>query len=275
MRWKLSNKVLIKNAPQHKNIMLGIAMLMFLLTFLPLASAVPPVTQVQAFTEGYVIEGTPQEFIKQNTDFQYNFFVYNISTGKAVTSPSIECQFYIANNVGSILVFNNATYSAGERRWGTVISGGNFSAVGHYPFGVKCNSTIYGGAKVSYFEITNDGKEKSPVNFIAIIAGLLGVCILCFALSKILKAKPLKILFLFVGMIMMLFILSTANLMLLSSDGSVSTSNIHENLGMPYTILMWSIIFTFLYFIVTYFIDTLKDMQTKKKIDRGDMEDEE
>ena len=63
--------------------------------------------------------------------------------------------------------------------------------------------------------------------------------------------------------------------MLLSSDGSVSTSNIHENLGMPYTILMWSIIFTFLYFIVTYFIDTLKDMQTKKKIDRGDMEDEE
>ena len=125
------------------------------------------------------------------------------------------------------------------------------------------------------FEITNDGKEKSPVNFIAIIAGLLGVCILCFALSKILKAKPLKILFLFVGMIMMLFILSTANLMLLSSDGSVSTSNIHENLGMPYTILMWSIIFTFLYFIVTYFIDTLKDMQTKKKIDRGDMEDEE
>jgi len=147
------------------------SLFLFLLVLtLPLASAVPPVTQVQAFTEGYVIEGTPQEFIKQNTAFQYNFFVYNISTGKAVTNDTTECFFYLAIDNGTVIAFENATYFTEDRHWGVVINENNFSSVGHHPFGVKCNSTIYGGAKVSYFTVTPSGSGGSAnYSFVIIV----------------------------------------------------------------------------------------------------------
>ena len=158
--------------------------LLFMIMGSPLASAVPPVTQVQAFTEGYVIEGTPQEFIKQNTAFQYNFFVYNISNGKAVTSSAVECAFYLATDNGTVTAFENATYFPDTRRWGVTINENNFSSVGHHPFGVKCNSTIYGGAKVSYFTVTPSGGDESLTIFLVAIIFAVSLLLIAFILKN-------------------------------------------------------------------------------------------
>jgi hypothetical protein len=37
----------------------------------------------------------------------------------------------------------------------------NFSTLGHYPYGIRCNSTVYGGVLVSYFTIQENPFESS------------------------------------------------------------------------------------------------------------------
>ena len=182
------------------------SLFLFLLVLtLPLASAVPPVTQVQAFTEGYVIEGTPQEFIKQNTAFQYNFFVYNISNGRALTSSAVECAFYLATDNGTVTAFENATYFPDTRRWGVTINENNFSSVGHHPFGVKCNSTIYGGAKVSYFTVTPSGGTESTTVFLIAIISAAGLLLIAFILKNYIFSFISGAAFLVAGVYTMLY----------------------------------------------------------------------
>jgi len=159
---------------------------MFLMAILPLVSAIPPITQVQQFTEGYTIKGTPQDLLKQGYPFQYNFFVYNISTGKLITNSSIECFFYLTNSTGDVIIFSNATYFEDNGHWGIDIGGNNFTNVGHYPFGVKCNSTIYGGAIIGYFEVTPNGEEATIgkavfyIGLLFVLLFFLALCILSF-----------------------------------------------------------------------------------------------
>jgi len=139
---------------------ISVFVLLFLLVFIPTVSAVPPVTQVQQYTEGYVIAGTKQEIVKQGRDFQYNFFVYNISTGREITNTTAECFFYMANNSGSVNIYSKVPYyPAGF--WGISLAKGNFTTPGIHSYGVKCNSTSLGGTYVSNFEVTPTGEEFS------------------------------------------------------------------------------------------------------------------
>jgi hypothetical protein len=120
-------------------------------------SAVPPVTQIQQFAEGYIIEGSPQEIVKQNQDYQYNFFLYNISNGVQLSNQSIRCLFYMANTSGYVKVATNVLYFDGY--WGLILNGKNFTSLGNHPFGIKCNSTTLGGSFVSFFKVTATGEE--------------------------------------------------------------------------------------------------------------------
>jgi len=150
--------------------------------FMTLVSSEPPVTTIQQFQEGFIIEGSPQEFIKQNTDYQYNFFVYNISNGAKITNTTTACFFYLANNSGEVLYFSNVPYKI-EGYFGLDISGGNFSDLGHYNYGIFCNSTTMGGALVNYFQVTTTGLETPEgiilifflIGFLIIIGGMLAL----------------------------------------------------------------------------------------------------
>jgi len=178
-----------------KNIkFIALAVMLFIIVgaILPLVQSAPPVTQVQQFTEGYIIEGTPQELLKQNQDFTYNFFLYNISNGVAPPS-TISCIFYMANSSGSVVLNKDVAEVGGYRS--ITIKGGNFSNVGHYPFGVKCNSSTLGGATVGYFEVTPNGLELTEGRAIADI-GLLIIllvfligCVVIFMESENLLAR--------------------------------------------------------------------------------------
>jgi hypothetical protein len=139
-----------------KNKLLYIIIGVLLFAIIPFVSSAPPVTTIQQFTEGYIIEGTPQETLKQNNDFTFNFFLYNISNGVTPASTT-SCIFYLSNSSGNIL-FSSTVQDVGGYR-SILIKGNNFSKVGHYPYGVKCNSSKLGGALVSYFEVTPNGLE--------------------------------------------------------------------------------------------------------------------
>jgi hypothetical protein len=125
---------------------------------LVLVASAPPVTQVQQFTEGYIIEGSPTEYLKENTSLTYNFFLYNISNGVQIID-GVSCGFYIASGNGSLLYSGIPTYTSGY--YSLFIDGGNFTRLGHYPYGVYCNSSKLGGSTVSYFEVNHSGMDLS------------------------------------------------------------------------------------------------------------------
>ena len=139
-----------------KKVMLIVLSFLFILT---LVSAAPPVTTVQNFVEGYVIESSPTEYIKQNTDYTLNFFVYNISNGVRAGS-SLTCYAYLADSQGKLKAYNNVLFNV-SGYWRYIIKAGNFTETGHYPYGIACNSSNLGGANVDYFEVTENGLDNN------------------------------------------------------------------------------------------------------------------
>jgi len=147
-----------------------------------LVTAQPPTTtNIQAFDTGFVIEPSPTIYIKQNTDYVVNFFVYNISNGVPIDNTTTSCVFYMADNQGNLIHFSDVLYTT---YWTTTIAGGNFSELGHYPYGIKCNSSELGGAFINYFEVTYTGKIMSVSQSILSI-GFLSLLVLIFFLNFI------------------------------------------------------------------------------------------
>jgi hypothetical protein len=123
-----------------------------------LVSAAPPVTTVQQVTEGYLIEDSPQELLKQNENFTYNFFVFNLTNGMLKTNNGVACIHYIADIQGKLIFYSNVPYiSTGY--WSINIDGHNFTRTGYYYYGTKCNSSIYGGATTGTWKVTPNGDE--------------------------------------------------------------------------------------------------------------------
>jgi hypothetical protein len=159
-----------------KNILIFGIFMLFLMNFI---SAAPPVTTVQQFTEGYVIEDTPQLNLYKLTDFEVNFFVYNLSNGLLIDNTATECKYYLSNNTGEILHYTDVPYSeVGDYgHWAVTIKGDNFSYSGEYFYGIKCNSSTFGGAEIGTYYISPNGHEftvQKAILFFFILS-LLGV----------------------------------------------------------------------------------------------------
>lgn len=132
--------------------------IMFLIS-LNFVSSVPPVTTVQEFPEGYTIVENPHLYLVQNQDYQYNFFVYNSSTGILLDNSSLTCNFFLANKTGEIIFNGNPKYFS-DGHWGIDILGGNFSYTGTHPYGLSCQDG-FGGALAGDFEIIEDTENNA------------------------------------------------------------------------------------------------------------------
>jgi hypothetical protein len=129
--------------------------LFFFLFLISLVYSAPPVTTVQQFTEGYVIEESPHYYLKLNQDYQYNFFVYNQSNGVLMDNSTLNCTFFLANSSGEVILQQEVNYFS-DGHWGIDILGGNFSFTGFYPYGVNCQDG-FGGSLAGMFEVTQTG----------------------------------------------------------------------------------------------------------------------
>lgn len=145
-----------------------------------LISAQPPVTQVQEFSEGYIIEASPTTIVKQQEDYTINFFVYNISNGMKLTNDTTACLFYIADSQGNLKFSGDVPYNI-DNYWSLTLNGNNFSNQGIYPYGIKCNETSYGGAVTGYLEVTGTGFEFTTARSIMYL-GLLTLLVFVFLL---------------------------------------------------------------------------------------------
>ena len=131
--------------------------LLALLLLFPLVSAAPPVTIVQQFTEGYTIGEAQQGTIIYDHDYTYNFFLENSSNGVNIDNSTTYCNFFLADIYGALLFTKNVTYTS-DGYWNIVIEAGNFSYIGEYPYGVKCQDTTIGGSLTGTFYAGYSGR---------------------------------------------------------------------------------------------------------------------
>jgi hypothetical protein len=158
--------------------------LLFILVFLLLinfVSSAPPITTVQQISDGYFIEDTPQNILKQNQDFMYNFFILNLTNGALKTNDSVSCIFYISNSSGNVILFTSVQYNP-NGYWGINIDKGNFTNTGIYSYGTRCNSSSLAGVSIGSWEVTTNGRPE-PNEFVIvlfIIAFVLSSALVCF-----------------------------------------------------------------------------------------------
>jgi hypothetical protein len=165
--------------------------LLILLIYIPFVSSAPPVTTVQQIVNGYTIIDSPQTIFKQGQNYQYNFFVVNISNGALKLSDITSCIFYLANSSGEVIFYNSVPYKP-EGYWGIDILGGNFSNIGFYNFGARCNSSTLAGATSGLWEVTATGMILSSVQVSVYILFLLLCLVLTFFSVKLFQNNKMS-----------------------------------------------------------------------------------
>jgi len=168
----------------------GVMILLGVVFALSFVSAAPPATTVQQLTTGYNIVDTPQLVLEQDHDFQYNFFLYNITNGIILTNSSANCTFYLADLYGEVIFNSNVPYLP-DGHWGIVIEGGNFTRVGEYAYGTKCQG-VFGGTTTGLWSITNDGLKLLSEQITLYMVGLTFLVLLIFGTVFIISKLPSK-----------------------------------------------------------------------------------
>lgn len=155
--------------------------ILFIIFFLNIISAVPPVTQVQQFTQGYIIEIPQDNVLKVNENYQFEFHVFNISDGVPRISD-IVCNFYIYDPLGNHLYGGSDSSADSDFAYAFNVSGGNFTKADIYYYHVHCNDSYLGGYTSSSLQITNNGEEVTTAKGIFQL-GLIFILTLFFILS--------------------------------------------------------------------------------------------
>lgn len=157
--------------------------LLFLLIVMPLISAVPPVTQVQSFNEGYVIQIPQDNIIKLKQSYTFEFHVSNISNGIPIVAGA-SCMFHLYGPDGvHILTMYDDTVS-NSYDYEFFVDGKNFTSIESYYYYIGCNSSSRGGFSESILRVTPSGIESTNNYFWLIIVLSIGLMILGFALRN-------------------------------------------------------------------------------------------
>jgi hypothetical protein len=141
-------------------------LLLLMLLAVPVVMAQPK-TSIYTFPEGYTIVETPQTYLKKDRSFQYNFFVYNASSGSVIDNSSLNCSFFLSSNTGDVIHSAGVDYLGDY--WGLNIGGGNFSRAEEYFYGVSCNDGGLGAALSGAWVVTETGEETGNVYLFLIL----------------------------------------------------------------------------------------------------------
>jgi hypothetical protein len=152
----------MKKGSEKVRILIILFSIIFFIVFTPLVSSAPPISTVQQFQTGYSISTSPQEYIIQGKPYQFNFFVFNLSNGLPLTNSSINCLFYLSNNTGNVMFIGEVPYFSSYSYWAMPITLGNFTKIGEYSYGIKCNNSAYGGTITGLLQVTTTGEELTP-----------------------------------------------------------------------------------------------------------------
>ncbi len=180
----------------RKGVFFTIAILFSILILSPLITAQPPFIQEGVFTEGYEIKIPPFGVLKQGSDFEFSFHVYNISDGIPVGNSTTICQLHLYNSTGNhLFIDTNIPHSDDvgiPNDWDVIIDGNNFSLVGDYAYLIQCNSSFLGGFDSVEFQVTSTGrllKTSDSINYSILTLGALFLFLLCLYGGMVLPFK--------------------------------------------------------------------------------------
>ena len=172
-----SPQKIISSGKKEKKRISKFILISFLFLFLfSCVSAVPPVTTVQSYPQGYTLVEQQIESIKSNQDYKYHIFVTNASNGYYVDNDSVECNFFLADIKGEVIFSSNFEYKG--IYWEVEIPRSNLTK-GQHPYGVGCYNGGIGGSLSGTFDITILGTELTEQKSL-LYSGLLAISILLF-----------------------------------------------------------------------------------------------
>jgi len=150
--------------------------LLFLFLFLILSSslvlAVKPVTQLAETENGLIIEYPRYNVHQQNTYYKMHTHVINASNGVIITNETTKCFLHLYNVSGDHVLEEYMGWDSNGLEFKLDIGAGNFTQLGDFAYIIQCNGTQGGSFIGGNFEITENGKEKTQGNDLALIVGL-------------------------------------------------------------------------------------------------------
>jgi amino acid transporter len=164
-----------------------IVLVLCMLLFLNLVSAVPPVTQVQQFPEGYSITVHPiKTYFKAGEDVLFHAHIFNSSNGYPINS-SLECFLHLYNTTNHKLILQTSTVND-LFDYEFFVKGGNFTEdVTSYH--IFCLNGEIAGDYEYAIEITPTGNTlETSIALLILFVLLILIVFMIFAIRGIFKA---------------------------------------------------------------------------------------
>lgn len=148
---------------------------LFCLMFISLnfISAVPPVSEVQQFPNGYLLREQQYHVFEYGKPLRYGFFLENASNGKCVdNSTGVICVLTISNPQGFNTIQYNLTWQTEYNLWGIELNETQvletFPEIGYYNYAIYCQNDA-GGGLTGEFLVTNSGEDINIYKIFAYI----------------------------------------------------------------------------------------------------------
>lgn len=109
---------------------------LFMISFISLASAVAPATQINIGDNGYEIEYPKYDYVAQDSSFDLYLHVFNRTDGSVVNYPTCTLHFY--NQTGGHIVESNFSLNSNNLEYTLNIDTGNFSTLGMRSYTMFC-----------------------------------------------------------------------------------------------------------------------------------------
>ena len=121
----------------NKKFLYSIILMFCLITMISFVSAVPPFQSTIVAQYGLEIEATNMDYLKQNTDHNFRFRVYNASNNVFMNDAMVNCSFGIVDGDGNY-VYQQAVVTSIDYKFSVELDAGNFTQAGVYHRGINC-----------------------------------------------------------------------------------------------------------------------------------------
>lgn len=257
--------------------------LVFLFSFV-LVSSAPPIQTNLNYDVGLQIFYPDFSNIKQDTSFNLNIHVTNITTGKIIDTSGVNCTLDLYNSTGYQQFEGNLTPQETLGDYSLFIDGTNFSNLGLMAWRIYCGDGV-GGTVSGVIDISNTGVALTgPISSLMIFLLILYVGLFLISIygytklpkgnvrgeeGKIIKISYLKYLSIFVGGCVYLF-----GFLILNLAGSIGISYLPNafagqmlfNLSLFMGYLGIPLILLALFRVIESVLD---DRELKRLMDRG------
>lgn len=234
--------------------------------FLLTVSAQPPFEPTQTNPNGLIIAFPEFTYVALHMPFNFEFHVFNSSTGLQLDNTTTYCYTHIYSPNGTQVYSNTSTFDGTEFK--NILPAEVIHTRGEYAYVTICNTTELGGFASGNFYVSTSGYvllEENEASVIPMALIMIFFFLLGFLYSE--KRWKLKMFFNVLGLLTALLIAS----FLTEFNGNNESLFI---LSLTFQIIMITIVsFYFAYMLIYYTLDVINQVKESKKRKRAEKSD--